>query len=55
VRPEGLGKFKKSPHRVSNPLPSGLCLNHYATVFSNNIFISIINEIKASEKICKYQ
>jgi hypothetical protein len=24
VRPEGLGKFKKSPHRVSNPPPSGL-------------------------------
>jgi hypothetical protein len=24
VRPEGLGKFKNSPHRVSNPLPSGL-------------------------------
>jgi hypothetical protein len=23
VRPEGLGKFKKSPHRVSNPRPSG--------------------------------
>jgi hypothetical protein len=24
VRPEGLGKFKNSPHRVSNPHPSGL-------------------------------
>jgi hypothetical protein len=24
VRPEGLGKFKKSPHRESNPRPSGL-------------------------------
>jgi hypothetical protein len=24
VRPEGLGKFKNSPHRVSNPRPSGL-------------------------------
>jgi hypothetical protein len=24
VQPEGLGKFKKSPHRVSNPRPSGL-------------------------------
>jgi hypothetical protein len=24
VRPEGLGKFKKSPHRVSNSRPSGL-------------------------------
>jgi hypothetical protein len=24
VRPEGLGKFKKSPHRLSNPRPSGL-------------------------------
>jgi hypothetical protein len=24
VRPEGLGKFKISPHRVSNPRPSGL-------------------------------
>jgi hypothetical protein len=27
VRPEGLGNFKNSPHRVSNPRPS--CLNHY--------------------------
>jgi hypothetical protein len=25
VQPEGLGEFKKSPHRVSNPRPSGLC------------------------------
>jgi hypothetical protein len=24
VRPEGLGKFKNSPHRESNPRPSGL-------------------------------
>jgi hypothetical protein len=24
VRPEGLNKFKISPHRVSNPRPSGL-------------------------------
>jgi hypothetical protein len=24
VRPEGLSKFKNSPHRVSNPRPSGL-------------------------------
>jgi hypothetical protein len=24
VRPEGLGKFKKSPHRVSNPRHFGL-------------------------------
>jgi hypothetical protein len=24
VRLEGLGKFKKSPHQVSNPLHSGL-------------------------------
>jgi hypothetical protein len=24
VRPEGLHKFKKSPHQVSNPQPSGL-------------------------------
>jgi hypothetical protein len=24
VRREGLGKFKNSPHRVSNPRPSGL-------------------------------
>jgi hypothetical protein len=24
VQPEGLGKFKNSPHRVSNPRPSGL-------------------------------
>jgi hypothetical protein len=24
VRPEGLGQFKNSPHRVLNPLPSGL-------------------------------
>jgi hypothetical protein len=24
VRPEGLGKFKNSPHRVSNSRPSGL-------------------------------
>jgi hypothetical protein len=24
VRPEGLGKFKNSPHQVSNPQPSGL-------------------------------
>jgi hypothetical protein len=24
VRPEGLGEFKNSPHRVSNPRPSGL-------------------------------
>jgi hypothetical protein len=24
VRPEELGKFKNSPHRVSNPRPSGL-------------------------------
>jgi hypothetical protein len=24
VWPEGLGKFKNSPHQVSNPLPSGL-------------------------------
>jgi hypothetical protein len=24
VRPEGLGKFKKSPHRESKPRPSGL-------------------------------
>jgi hypothetical protein len=24
VRPEGLGKFKNSPHRVSNLRPSGL-------------------------------
>jgi hypothetical protein len=24
VRPEGLDKFKKSPHLVSNPRPSGL-------------------------------
>jgi hypothetical protein len=24
VRPEGLGKFKNSPHRVSNPRPFGL-------------------------------
>jgi hypothetical protein len=24
VLPEGLGKFKNSPHRVSNPSPSGL-------------------------------
>jgi hypothetical protein len=23
VRPEGLGKFKNSPHRESNPRPSG--------------------------------
>jgi hypothetical protein len=24
VRPEGLGKYKNSPHRVSNPRPTGL-------------------------------
>jgi hypothetical protein len=24
VRPEGLNKFKNSPHRESNPQPSGL-------------------------------
>jgi hypothetical protein len=24
MRPEGLSTFKKSPHRVSNPRPSGL-------------------------------
>jgi hypothetical protein len=24
VRPEGVGKFKKLPHRVSNPRPSSL-------------------------------
>jgi hypothetical protein len=31
---EGLGKFKDSPHRVSNPRSPrlvALCLNHYAT------------------------
>jgi hypothetical protein len=28
VRPEGLGKFKNSPHRESNPRPSGLYFIH---------------------------
>jgi hypothetical protein len=34
VRPEGLGKFKNSPDRVSNPRPSGslMFLNDYDTI-----------------------
>jgi hypothetical protein len=32
VRPEGLGKFKKSPLRVWNPGPSGL--SHSATAIA---------------------
>jgi hypothetical protein len=31
VRPEGLGKFKKSPHRVSKPRPSDLSHNALTT------------------------
>jgi hypothetical protein len=31
VQPEGLGKFKNSPHRVSNPRPSGLKHNALTT------------------------
>jgi hypothetical protein len=36
VWPEGLGKLKNSPHRVSNPATFRLvasCLNHYATEY----------------------
>jgi hypothetical protein len=30
MRPEGLGKFKNSPHRVSIPRPSGLVYIYYS-------------------------
>jgi hypothetical protein len=34
VRPEGLGKFKNSPHRESNPRPSGLQHSALTTTLS---------------------
>jgi hypothetical protein len=42
VRPEGLGKLKKSPHRVSNPRPSGLQHSALTTILPPYSLINLI-------------
>jgi hypothetical protein len=42
VRPEALGNFKKSPHRVSNQRPSGLQHSALTTMLLRATHISII-------------
>jgi predicted Co/Zn/Cd cation transporter (cation efflux family) len=47
VRPEGLGNFKKSPHRVSNPRPSGLQHSALTTTLQQSYTTGIIFSLLA--------